>query len=422
MRFRQTVMGAALVVMVCAACGGGGGSSDQQEIVMITSGTVFEATGGEQGLVKEFEEATGIHVRVVVAELPGLYEKMNASFTSSSARYDVVAFEDAGSNEQLWKNLAPLNDYIDDAGDDYDLDDFISTGLEVSKAPDGSQYGIPLRLSSYIMYYRSDLLSGAGLDQFPTTWDELLDVAADMKTEERAGMMQRGASPDSGVDFLSVLASHNGRLLNEDNTACTLTSDEGVDAAEDFVTIFRDLSPRGAVAAGRDDYTVAYQQGRSAMSIFSSSYFAEITDPEKSDFGVDVTGYSPVPAANGAEVGASRIAAWSLGITEKSENKDAAWQLIEMMTNPENQLEIAMEHGNGPSRSSVYESAEYQEAFPPAETVLTALEVAVRDPALPETSAMRTILAAHLSEAIVGDKTPEQAMTEACGEIDDLLT
>ena len=390
-------------------------------ITMILSGTVYNAMGGEEGLVTAFTEETGIEVQVVTAEIPDLYQKQNAAFATGGDTYDVVAFDDSASTPTLWAELAPLNDYIEESGEDYDYEDFISTGRDISVDDEGNIFGIPNRLSAYIVYYRSDILEELGYDEFPTTWDEALAFGEAATTDQRAGLMQRGASPDSGVDFLTYLVSHNGRLLSDDNSTCLLTSPEAVQAAETFVRVFEDFSPRSAVAAGRDDYTAEFQQGRSTMSVFSSSYYHTLVDPEASVLEPEQVGYALTPAANGADVGAARISAWSLGISTGSKHKDAAWSLIRYVTSRDSQLQAALEWGNGPARASVYESDEYIEAFPPAQTVLSALGVAVPDPATPHTAAMRTLLAGQLSEAIAGQKTPAQAMEDACGQIEELL-
>lgn len=390
---------------------------DGVELTLLIHPTLFAASGGEDGIIREFEEATGATVTVVKAGLPELYDKMNIEFAAGSGAFDVFVYDNGVSEPTFWENMLPLNDLIANLPPEYDADDTVASLWEASEAPDGSQYGVPYRVGGYVIYYRSDLLDDLGYTEFPTTWPEFIELGRLLKTDNRSGAVQMGTNPEVAVEFISYLYAHNGRMLNDDWTQCALTEPEGVEAAETFLTIFTELELPEAIAYGRDDYIAAFQTGRAAMGMYFSPYWGRMTNPEESQIGQDVADAALMPSANGAPLGSARLALWQLGIDKNSENQEASMALIAALTNPENQLRMAVEFSNGPVRASVYESASFRDVFQPASLVLEALRVAVADPAHPATSAIRDHISTELQEAIAGQQTAAEAMDASCDRI-----
>ena len=71
--------------------------------------------------------------------------------------------------------LEPLDEYV--AKDSFDVSQFVQ-GANDASTVDGKLYGLPFRSETYVMYYNKDILSAAGYDTPPATWEEVKEVAA----------------------------------------------------------------------------------------------------------------------------------------------------------------------------------------------------------------------------------------------------
>ncbi len=66
-------------------------------------------------------------------------------------------------------------------------------------SPDGTVYGVPLDMSTEVLYYRTDLLAKAGLKTPPTTWDEL---TADITKLKSAGVKRPFSIDWGNLDWI----------------------------------------------------------------------------------------------------------------------------------------------------------------------------------------------------------------------------
>ena len=90
-----------------------------------------------------------------------------------------------------------------------------------------------------------------------------------------------------------------------------------------------------------------------------------------------------------------------------------AWEFIKCATGPEMNLKIALEHANAPVRRSVFLNPDFIAAFPAAEATLAALEGDRIRPGLSNWTAVEEMLASELSQALIGEKSAEDAINDA---------
>ncbi|MEG1367321.1 MAG: extracellular solute-binding protein, partial [Oscillospiraceae bacterium] len=65
--------------------------------------------------------------------------------------------------------LAPLDEFV--KRDNLDVGQYVPGALKASTV-DGKLYALPFRSETYGLFYNKDILSAAGFDKAPETWDE----------------------------------------------------------------------------------------------------------------------------------------------------------------------------------------------------------------------------------------------------------
>lgn len=397
----------------------GGLPFDGQEITLLMHPTLYGTTGGDGGLVAEFEAETDATVEVVTAPIPEHSEKAMLDFISGRGAYDVINMQSGDMTDEFVQYFLPLNDYIDSAPDEWRWEDIIES-LAQGGNRDGVQLGIPYRWGQTLMYYRSDLFEAAGLEP-PRTYDELLDVARALTTDEVYGYVQRGKAPvEISHDWLTTFYGHGGELILPDGSN-GIDSQEAIDAINLWKTLYDEgVFPPDIFAWGRDDYITAMQQGRAAMGGYVGSYYQRFFGDD-STLERDQIGWALMPAQPGVAEGRNRSGGWYLVINKDSEYPDAAWGLVETLTSPEGQLLEAVEHANGPIRESVFASQAYNDTWPQADLMSIATANQVTDPPNGVMPRVHEIIGNAVVAAMRGEKTPEEAVADASAQIGEAL-
>ncbi|HWM33064.1 MAG TPA: sugar ABC transporter substrate-binding protein [Pseudolysinimonas sp.] len=385
--------------------------------------------------IARFTEETGIKVELVGYGGDQIQEKTQLEVSSRSSNIDVYALDGPPYMATMHDALEPLQPYVDRDG--VDLDVYIPSMLEMGRYPSdftqkeagyksgtGEVLGLPVRIGPHILHYRKDIFEQFGLEA-PKTLDELREQAKTI-TEgtngEVYGVALEGAqSLYIVLQWYDILWSFGADVFDETLTKATLDDPRAVEATEYFVNLYQDgYAPPSTPSADLDAAVALLQQGSAAMYPEYFPRHAVLNDPEASKTAGQWIA-APIPGNDG-NPGVAVVTGWSLGVNKYSEHKDAAWELIKFLTSPEVQLSMAVENGNAPTVASVYEDAKYQELVPAAAVALEAAQSSKARSGLPGILEIeQTILAFELNAALVGDKTPAQAMKDAQQRITDVL-
>ncbi|MEX2541654.1 MAG: sugar ABC transporter substrate-binding protein [Trueperaceae bacterium] len=403
--------------------------AQDKEITVLMHSVHLGALGGEEGLIREFEEQTGISLDIVTGGTNQIYEQALTAWVGGAQTFDAMIWLPRWLTEDVVDFFEPVDPYLENASGEYEVEDLIPSLLDGGRFPrgDGTAYLIPFRVGVAMLYYNQDLFAQAGLEA-PTNWQEFREAALALSqdtdgdgTTDVYGWGQRGITREVAEDFYRVGFGFGGEMLSADLSQCTMNSQPWVDALTLWVDMFEQGAlPPDLLAWGRDDYILGMQQGDVAMSIMYGPYWGLLTNPEDSEI-ADGVGWTVVPSAPGVEEGRTQYSAWSWGISGDSDQKDAAWQFIQFATNKENQLIAALEYDNGPTRASVYQDQQYQERFPVAAGWLEALRSSSQVVAHADLPRMDDIISEELHNALQGNKSPQEALDGACRRIQPLL-
>ena len=399
-------------------------ASAQGEVTILVHPTLYDATGGDGGVISEFSQNNGVSVNVVTAPTTDLFEKAIVEFVAGSGRYDVLTIKQGWLNDEVFQFLEPVDTCVEGAGSGYDPDDLIGSLVRAGVDSDGQLRAIPFRVGTSMLYYNKDMFAEHGVD-VPTDWDEFLDAARKLTVRGPDGQVEvfgvgQTLYPEGG-DFIRFIYGMGGTILNEDMTEPTLETPEVYAAIDLLKTLFdEELIAQESLAWDRDPQITAMQQERIAMGIFYSPYWGRIIDPEGTD-DPEQFGWALSPVAEGVEPGRTLNDGWYLAIDRNSGSKDAACQLMIALTNPENQLEMALDFANGPIRTSTYLSDAYQAEFPLSAEWQAATAASEFYPPHPRVEEIRDIVNQEITNVILGRKTAEEAMRSATSRVAPLL-
>lgn len=136
----------------------------------------------QQPIIDKFEEETGYTVEVtLIPSKQDMYSKIMMLMTSEETCPDVIAEDGFMINSDAAAGrLMALDDVL---ADWEDLDNYDSAILEGGRGTDGKLYGVMCSTDTQIVYYNKDLFKEIGIDGDwqPENWDEILDVAQQLK-------------------------------------------------------------------------------------------------------------------------------------------------------------------------------------------------------------------------------------------------
>ena len=336
------------IVLLCAVLGG---CAKQEEHVTTLR---FWALGREgevvTELVQDFERRhPGIRITVQQQPFTAAHEKLLTAYAGDS-------LPDIGQIGNTWlpefaalHALAPLQARVD-ASAVVKSDDYFP-GIWDTNRIDGTLFGIPWYVDTRLVFYRKDLLAAAGVTVFPRTWDEWL--AAMRAVKQKAGPDKYAVllPLNEYEEILSLGLQESDPLLREDNTRGNFQS-AGFRRAFDFYTnLFReDLAPPMSdtqISNVWDEFAAGFY----AFYITGPWNVGEFRRRLPPEFQQKWT-TAPLPGPGGP--GAGLAGGTSLVLFAKSEKQDAAWQFIEFLSAPEQQLRFMKLSGDLPARRSAW--------------------------------------------------------------------
>lgn len=287
----------------------------------------------------------------------------------------------------------------------YMTDEYLETRIDnvmESAQVGGTQYGIPLALSSRALFYRSDLI-----EQAPTTWEELLETAQTVSAEQ--GMYGFAIPTDIGNgahELMSFIYQNEGRVVDE-NGEFTVNSDANVETLE-YLALFNEQEGviPNVVETDRDEQIQMFNNGDLAMYI-SGSWEKEELDSGGLDYGV-----AELPEG---EVKAVNLVTDSYGISSISENKEAAWDFIEFMGTEEIQRSISESYNWMPVTQAELDDERFQDDF--MQPFLNIMEHGVAEPAVPNWDQFNESFLIAIQKGVSGEASPQEALDTAQEEV-----
>lgn len=344
-------------------------------------------------------------------------ERMQAAQGSNTAPDTYILSYNNIYSGVVSETLAPLNDLFTDA----QLDDILDSVKEMVTFDD-VVYAYPQLVEpSTVLFYRTDLFEDAGLTEPPKTWDELIDYAKQLTSNEVFGLGIPGFGDMGWATWGWQMQSAGHLAINDNWDAPTL--DEGyANLAEFWRTLFQENAvPEQSLVPYADSR--AYGEGSLAMNFSGSWGIAQLINDFPEIY--EVTAVAPPPTEDGnTDSIVATNGGWSYVIDALSENKEGAanylsWLLAEDPETVADFFEVA-QYAKAAPRQSVVDFIDEQGTAAAHAAIVS--EVAGRSVPEPQYPWDISVAVANMFEKVaIGGVDTETAIEEAEGIIQDII-
>ena len=403
----------AIVLATVALCACAPSQPARQSLEFWTIGREGEAVAK---LLPEFERLhPDIEVRLQQLPLTAAHQKLLTAYAGDSTP-DLTQLGNTWVPELVALHaLEPLDERVAHSSSVVAADYFSS--IWATNRLDGQTYGVPWYVDTRLLFYRSDLLRTAGFTAPPRDWAEWSRMLAALSARND-GKHYGILLPTNEYDQLTALALQQDEpMLRDDDRYGNFESAGFKRALAFYVNIFRQ---RWAPAITNVEAGNPWSEfGRGVYAFYFSGpwnigeFRSRLPAAQQDDWST-----APLPGPLGP--GASSAGGSSLVIFRRSTHKQAAWQLIEYLSQPAIQQRFYELLGDmPPRRSSWLGGALHDDAK--AQAFRDQLERVKPTPAIPEWERIVNEMQLMAARAIAGELTIDQATTELDRRVDAIL-
>ena len=372
-----------------------------------------------QELVPDFERRNpGIRVRVQQIPWSAAHEKLLTAY-AGDALPDLLQLGNTWIPEFVaLRALVPLDGRI--AGSAAVAADDYFPGILATNALEGSTWGVPWYVDTRVLFYRSDLLERAGFPEAPRTWRAWLEALTRLEQVVGADHYAILLPLDAWEPQVILALQLGAELLRDDAGRGNFQSPPFREAFAWYLDLFqRGLAPRGGEARTGNLYR-DFAAGHFAMLLtgpWNLGEFARRLPPALAS----AWATAPLPAPDGgAGPGLSLAGGASLVIARTSRRQDAAWKLVEYLSEPEQQVALYRLSGDLPARRSAWRRAGLVEDSR-ARAFWLQLDALATTPRIPEWERIASRIAHYSEEAARGRVAPEAALADLDRDVDAIL-
>jgi putative chitobiose transport system substrate-binding protein len=325
-------------------------------------------------------------------------------------------------NPDFASQLATRNAWLD-------LDAAVPQSVRASYLPNiwkastlnGKSFGLPWYLATGITIYNTDLLKQAGVSEPPTTYEQLAQVARQVK--EKTGKYAFFATfvPEDSAQVLESFVQMGVQLVDAQGKA-GFNTPEGKAAFQYWVDLYKNgLLPKESLTQGHQRAIELYQAGETAILDSGVQFLSAIAKNAPAIAQVSAT----APQITG-KTGKKNVAVMNLLVPRDTDQPENALKFALFVTNDENQLTFAKAAQVLPStikalqdnyfKTPATNATSMDQARVVSATQLKQAEVLI--PAMKDRNRLQKAIYENLQAAMLGEKTVDRAIADAAQEWD----
>ncbi|GAA3469564.1 ABC transporter substrate-binding protein [Nonomuraea roseola] len=404
----RALAAATLAIGLLTACGSGGSGDEKQTVTMWIYPIIADQATHQafwDGQTKAFEQANpGIDVKVEIYPWAKRDEALSTAIAGNKAPDVVYLIPD--QLPKYAKTLQPVDEYLSaEAKGDY-LDN-----AKAAVTMDGKLMGAPILMSAVPLMCDKKAFDDAGVTDYPSTWDDLLAAAPAFKAKG-IDVTNYWADPAATLNqsFYPLLWQAGGDVFKPDGRSVAFAGPEGVRA----LTFLKQLADGGHLEKDLLTGLPKFEQTRIAQHKVACTWQHVPADVESFWGKENIKVFPPLTGVKQVAYGT----VGSLSMLKAGDDKQAAGKWIAFASGA--QVTKAFDVASGyfsPQKStgSLYAGDPLQ-----AE-VEKSLRFATAGPLHEKARDVMGVLAPEIQAALIGEKTPEQALTDAAKAADALL-
>jgi len=385
--------------------------SDSQVVTFWAMGSEGEYT---KALISDFE-ALNPKIKIDVQTIPwsAAHEKLLTAY-AGDALPDIFQLGNTWIPEfQAVGAIAFLDSLIENS--EIVKEDYFFRGIWETNLIDDKIFGIPWYVDTRVLFYRSDILTRAGISQPPNTWEEWWSISQKIKQldpENYAVFFPLNHS-DWQVPVILIM-QNQGKILKENNRFAAFDDPNTIEALKFYLQFFReDLAPKNMSAIANIYH--GFGSGFFAMFITGPWNVNELNRRLK-DHSIEWK-IAPLP---GKKNRLSVAGGSSLVISKSSKKIKAAWKFIEFLSLPKTQFKFYQESKDLPAVISAWDLGNFRDD-PRIVAFYQQLQEVQATPKIPEWEQIATKLQEHLETVIFRRITLEQAIEKLNKDVNQIL-
>lgn len=354
------------------------------------------------------------------AEYPNISVKLQqVPFSDALNKYKTVA--QAGHAPDLFRAEITWTTELADLGYLMSLDGFFDEAFEsdfIKQAfayvrYDNHIWGVPQVTDCLALFYNKTLVP-----EPPETLEDLISISKEITRPEDSqyGFFFRG----DPYWFSPFIWSFGGDMVDSDTLAVKIAEQESVDALQ-FLIDLREkhhIVPASMdFANDYDNQQIGFKSGQYAMIMNGPWSTADILGEDQFE-DHDNLGIARIPRGPGGY--GSPVGGHNYVVASNTKHLLATWELVSFLSRPENQASFALENNILPTRNSTYALPEVRN-----NRIISdfkhVLDAATVRPVIPQSGALFVDLKPSYQAALLGDKTPQEALDEVAEAWHDLM-
>jgi multiple sugar transport system substrate-binding protein len=383
--------------------GGGGGTGDAKEVTQAkASGDVTwcigKDTSGAFGTVVDNFNKQNPDANVKLLELPEAAdlqrEQQIQRLQAESDECDVLGMD------VIWTAEYAAQGWLQDITQAVEKrkDEFIPSTVETALYED-KYWAMPFNTNAGFLYYRDDQVPEA-----PADWEDVYKTAQQDNGVVYQGFRYEGLT----VNFLELLYSAGGSVVNEDATEATADSQEVRDVLTFMADGIKDgAAPKAVTTYKEEESRRAFEAGNATfMRNWPYAYALGKESKIADDFAI-----TTFPGYAGNE-GAGVLGGYDLAISAYSKNPEGALAFMNFATSPDQQVIQVTEASLPAVLTDVYSDPKVEKALPFAADLLQAVEQAQPRPVSPVYPQISEAIYTNVYAALQGDSSPDEAASQ----------
>lgn len=363
----------------------------------------------KDGLIKTFEEQTGIKVKTYeMGNFNDLHDRFATLFAAKDTSFDVIMtwagwsaeFGSAGWLQELDRGALP--------------GDLIEPALD-AVSWDGKVYGMPKFASVQTMFWNKDHFDAAGVDPDSAVenWDQFVAAAKATTRDGRFGYTCDMGNPAGAYqNFLRALLLSGGELYDADWNP-QLNSEAGVEGLTKMVELLHDhkaMDPASLQITNASDLAEVFAQGNTSI-VFNWPFQWAVATKSGAATSADTVGNGMIPGINVRSASIDGSEGYAINVN--STNKQAALKWLEFASSAVAQKEIVTKEGWFPVSKATLDDPATAEALPVVTTYKESTEFVTKRYGTPWSSELDQLLSVQISKAMNQDIEPKAALDAA---------
>lgn len=419
------VSGAAVVALAgCGSGDGGGGESGGKTIkIGMNSGLVaaFEQYGAD---FEKENPGWKVEVTAVPDAQPDYIQQLvtqGLSATTPDIIFNYDTLNQTLANNQLLFDMAP---WLEEGKGGLSADGFLANFLDQYRVGD-TITGMPVSADSGMLFYNEEVFKKYGVDELPTadwTLDDLYRVAAEIT--DKAGGEAYGLGTPIGdstayFTFYPTLRAYGSNIYDPKSKEFIFADEAGLAAWTELLRPYT------------EEFGTPYSMKQDGLKMFNSGQIAMIVNarPNVVTYRESLEGAWNVeqqPTVDGASTTGG--GSYSLSISNKSTNKEGAWEFLQWFYATDGGMAAAEPNGVVPATKDGLENGTWKDDDNPVPSnLIRVTEYAVANAILPDAipddvqPKVAPALTKALEQVVLEGRSVEEAYTAAQDELNGLL-